>query len=175
MEEEYSRRKQQRPTSTSNKTILIVILLLIINTFVLAILLFLNVQATSKQETRLENIEKQVSLLDKEKKTNNSATSTDSTKQNDSISESSTKISSSNDTSSTIESSKQAVQTTPSSENNEDATEPTTAHAATTYTVQSGDTLSAIAEKNNLSLQDLMTKNSLTDSTVYIGQVLSLQ
>ncbi|WP_086443808.1 LysM peptidoglycan-binding domain-containing protein [Candidatus Enterococcus lemimoniae] len=174
MEEEYSRRKQQRPESTSKTTIMIVILLLFINTLALGTLLFLNVQANSKQEEQLSNIEKQVSQLDNGQVTPNQATA-DSTEHNVPVRESSTHVSSTDESSSIVESSTQPAQTTPSSEVTERSTEPVTTPQATSYVVQSGDTLSVIAEKNKISLQDLMLKNNLTDSTVYIGQVLSLQ
>ncbi|EOL49905.1 LysM peptidoglycan-binding domain-containing protein [Enterococcus caccae] len=175
MEEEYSRRKQQRPPATSKKTIVIVILLLFLNTLALGLLLFLNVQASSKQEEQLYNIEKQVSQLDKAKVVDDPSTETDSTEHNVPLRESSTQVSSAVESSSSVESSTQPIQTTPSSEVTERSTEPVATPTATTYVVQSGDTLSVIAEKNKISLQDLMQKNNLTDSTVYIGQVLSLQ
>ncbi|ALS01844.1 hypothetical protein ATZ33_10785 [Enterococcus silesiacus] len=179
MEEEYSRRKQQRPASASKFSIVTVILLLLINTIALGVLLFLNVQASSKQETQLNSIEKQVSQLEKGPRATEQADATDNTEHNVPVRESATQPSSINETSSTAESSSQPVQATPSTEvvgqQTERSTEPTTTPAATSYTVQSGDTLSVIAEKNKISLQDLMSKNNLTDSTVYIGQVLSLQ
>lgn len=179
MEEEYSRRKQQRPASDSKFTIVTVILLLLINTLALGVLLFLNVQASSKQETQLNNIEKQVSQLNKGQEPTNQAAVTNTTEHNVPVRESSTQPSSPNETSSTAESASQPVQTSPSSEGAEQqterSTEPASTPAATSYTVQSGDTLSVIAEKNKISVQDLMLKNNLTDSTVYIGQVLSLQ
>ncbi|WP_348921784.1 LysM peptidoglycan-binding domain-containing protein [Enterococcus rotai] len=174
MEEEYSRRKQQRPSETSKKTILIVILLLFLNTLALGLLLFLNVQASSNQEEKLNNIEKQVSQLDRTQGTNDHSIATDSTEHNVPARESSTQVTSAIESSSTEESSTEPIHTTPSSEVTERSTEPTTP-AATSYVVQSGDTLSVIAEKNKIPLQELMQKNNLTDSTVYIGQVLSLQ
>lgn len=180
MEEEYSRRKQQRPGSVSKPTILIVILLLFINTLALGFLLFSNVQARSKQEEQLNSIEKQVSQLDKNQEANKQTTVTDNTEHNVPVRESSKQVNKTKESSSTVESSSQPAQTTPSSsevagQQTESSTEPQVTAAATTYTVQSGDTLSMIAERNKLSLQDLMLKNNLTDSTVYIGQVLSLQ
>ena len=172
LEEEYTRRKQQRPASASKKSIATVILLLIINTLILCLLLFLNVQAESKQDEKLNSIEQQVRQLDQR-----TIVQAESTEKNVPIRESSASTSTSTDSSSssgsnTMESSSQTEDTHSSSEVVQHQTvEPT----ATTYTVQAGDTLSAIAEKNKLSVQDLMTKNNLTDSTVYIGQVLSLQ
>lgn len=172
MEEEYSRRKQQRPASTSKPIVVTVILLLLINTILLGVLLFLNVQTTSKHEAQLNSIEEQVSKLDK-------AQVTDNTEHNVLSSESSTQVSTIDDSNSSTESSSETDQTSASSSEvatqTEPSTEPAQAPAATTYTVQAGDTLSVIAEKNKLSLQDLMIKNNLSDSTVYIGQVLSLQ
>ncbi|WP_086315469.1 hypothetical protein A5821_002954 [Enterococcus sp. 7F3_DIV0205] len=180
MEEEYSRRKQQRPPSSSKGTIFIVILLLFINTLALGILLFLNVQSGSKQEEQLSSIEKLVNQLDKNQVTNNQTAATGNTEHNVPVRETSTQTSKVNESSSTVESTSHQTQTTPSSsdvveQQTERSTEPSVAPTATTYTVQPGDTLSVIAERNKLSLQDLMLKNNLTDSTVYIGQVLSLQ
>lgn len=173
MEEEYTRRKQQRPTSTSKTSLAAVILLLLINTLGLCLLLFLNVQAESKQDEKLSSIEQQVKQLDQ--RTTVQPESYADTEKNVPVKESSTAASTTTESSSsstTMESVNQTEETIPSSEVAQHQTaEPT----ATTYTVQAGDTLSVIAEKNKLSLQDLMTKNNLTDSTVYVGQVLSLQ
>jgi murein DD-endopeptidase MepM/ murein hydrolase activator NlpD len=44
----------------------------------------------------------------------------------------------------------------------------------TVYTVVSGDTLSGIAAKFNLSLQTLMTKNNLTSTIILVGQKLKV-
>ncbi|MEZ4682828.1 MAG: LysM peptidoglycan-binding domain-containing protein [Caldilineaceae bacterium] len=58
---------------------------------------------------------------------------------------------------------------------------PTAVHAAptavqsaqqTTYTVQRGDTLSAIARRYNISVQALINANGLTSTTIYVGQTL---
>ncbi|MGX7244545.1 LysM peptidoglycan-binding domain-containing protein [Enterococcus quebecensis] len=177
MKEEYSRRNQQRPATTSKSSIVIVILLLLINTLALSGLLFLYVQASSKQKTQLDGIEKTVSLL--EQRTNGQTSASETTEHNVPVKESSTQVSKTVETGVTKESSNQSDQTIPSSEvteqQTEHSTEPVTPPAATSYTVQAGDTLSVIAEKNKIPLQELMTKNNLTDSTVYIGQVLSLQ
>ncbi|MEI5993489.1 LysM peptidoglycan-binding domain-containing protein [Candidatus Enterococcus mansonii] len=179
MEKEYSRRKQQRPSSSSKSSIVLVILLLLINTLALGMLLFLNFQANSKQEERLSTIEKHVSQIDKAQGTNTQPSSVAKTEHNVPVKENSTQVSTAQEPESITENSVQPNQTTPSSQAVEQQTEPSAepvvTPAATTYTVQSGDTLSGIAEKNKLSLQELMTKNNLTDSTVYIGQVLSLK
>ncbi|WP_375178629.1 LysM peptidoglycan-binding domain-containing protein [Enterococcus rotai] len=175
MEEEYSRRKQQRPPAASKKTIAVVILSLFLNTLALGLLLFLNVQASSKQEEKFNNIEKQISQLDRAQETNDHSIVTDSTEHNVPARESSTQVTSAIESNSTEKSSAESIHTTPSSEVPERSTEPTTPPAATSYVVQSGDTLSVIAEKNKIPLQELMQKNNLNDSTVYIGQVLSLQ
>lgn len=149
---------------------IIVILLLFINTLALGSLLFMNMQENTKNEERFNNIEKKVSQLDQE--TNKQTPVSEETEQNVLTRPSSTQESQTEQSSSTtVDSTHTADQTTPSSETTTHVAEP----AATTYTVQSGDTLSVIAEKNNISLQDLMAKNNLTDATVYIGQVLSLQ
>ncbi len=45
-------------------------------------------------------------------------------------------------------------------------------YAQTTYVVQRGDTLSAIARRYNISVQTLMSYNGLTNTTIYVGQQL---
>ncbi|MGX7150984.1 LysM peptidoglycan-binding domain-containing protein [Enterococcus ureasiticus] len=175
MEEEYSRRNQQRPASASKPTIITVILLLFINTLALGFLLFLNVQASAKQKEQLNSIEKQVNQLEQAHVTTNQPAVSNNTEHNVPVRESSTQVSTTKESSSTTDDSSQTAQATiPSSEVPDQQTERSTEPAPTTYTVQQGDTLSVIAEKNKLSLQDLMLKNNLSDSTVYIGQVLSL-
>ncbi|WML44248.1 LysM peptidoglycan-binding domain-containing protein [Neobacillus sp. PS3-40] len=46
--------------------------------------------------------------------------------------------------------------------------------AENTYTVQSGDSLWKIANVNSLSVQNVMTYNNLTSTTIYVGQQLIL-
>ena len=58
-----------------------------------------------------------------------------------------------------------------SSQNNSSQTE--TAQDAQ-YTVQKGDTAFSISRRYNLSLEQLMTLNALTDSSVQLGQVLTV-
>lgn len=169
LSEEYSRRKLQHPASTSKPTIAFVILLLFINTLALSVLLFWNVQASSTQVEQLNSIEKQVSQLDQ--RINRQAPVTENTEHNVPVRESSTQSSQS---SSVAESSSQTTSSSEDVQQTQRSSEPVVVPAATVYTVQSGDTLSVIAERNKLSLQDLMVKNNLSDSTVYIGQVLSL-
>jgi len=43
-----------------------------------------------------------------------------------------------------------------------------------TYVVKRGDTLYSIANNNNISLQDLINTNNLTDYELYVGQILKL-
>ena len=45
----------------------------------------------------------------------------------------------------------------------------------TTYTVQEGDNLTIIAEQHNLSLQELMSMNNLSDTNVLIGTILKVR
>ncbi|KNC17685.1 hypothetical protein AC792_14025 [Arthrobacter sp. RIT-PI-e] len=55
------------------------------------------------------------------------------------------------------------------------ATAPAPAPAAGTYTVKSGDTLGAIASRNGVNLQNLLTANNLSmTSIIYPGQKLTL-
>ncbi|WP_201714385.1 C40 family peptidase [Rossellomorea arthrocnemi] len=46
---------------------------------------------------------------------------------------------------------------------------------SSTYTVQSGDTLSHIAVRYNVSVSDIMSWNGLNTSTIYVGQKLSIK
>jgi peptidoglycan DL-endopeptidase LytE len=46
---------------------------------------------------------------------------------------------------------------------------------SSTYTVQSGDTLSHIAVRYNVSVSDIMSWNGLSTSTIYVGQKLSIK
>lgn len=46
--------------------------------------------------------------------------------------------------------------------------------AQTTYTVKAGETLWRVASLNNITVQNLMTYNNLTSSTIHIGQQLTL-
>ena len=50
----------------------------------------------------------------------------------------------------------------------------TTANSSSTYTVRSGDNLSTIAARHNLSLSELMSINNLKSHLIYPGQVLKL-
>ncbi|NRD79284.1 C40 family peptidase [Bacillus sp. BRMEA1] len=54
------------------------------------------------------------------------------------------------------------------------ATQPDTTTISTTYTVQSGDCLSLIAAKYQLTVTQLKTMNNLTSDTIYVGQVLKV-
>jgi len=59
-----------------------------------------------------------------------------------------------------------------SSQNNSSQTE---AIQGAQYTVQKGDTAFSISRRYNLSLEQLMTLNALTDSSVQLGQVLTVR
>lgn len=52
--------------------------------------------------------------------------------------------------------------------------EPDTGAPTNTYTVQYGDTLYSIANNNNISTNDLIDLNNLTDYQLYVGQILKL-
>lgn len=53
--------------------------------------------------------------------------------------------------------------------------ETVTAASAPTYTVQAGDTLFSIAQRNNTTVDELVVLNNLTNvNTIYVGQVLVL-
>lgn len=177
MEEEYSRRKKPRVKPRKNNYFF-VILFLMINLAALSYLLFLNVQAESKFDQQLTVIEKYVSQLDQQVASRIATVTPTSTPlpktgqitENSSIDQT--------EASTTTASHQTVSEESTSASAIEEETTPTVKPevvAATSYTVQAGDSLSVIAEKNNLSLQELMTKNNLIDSTVYVGQVLSLR
>lgn len=46
---------------------------------------------------------------------------------------------------------------------------------ATSYTIQSGDTLSGIARKHNTTVANLKSLNKLSSDTIYVGQKLTIQ
>lgn len=51
----------------------------------------------------------------------------------------------------------------------------TVAHAASTYTVQKGDTLSALADKFNLTVEDLVKSNQITDANmIFVDQQIQV-
>lgn len=52
--------------------------------------------------------------------------------------------------------------------------EPDTGAPTNTYTVQFGDTLYTIANDNNISVDELIRLNNLTDYELYVGQILKL-
>lgn len=52
--------------------------------------------------------------------------------------------------------------------------EPDTGAPTNTYTVQFGDTLYTIANDNNISVDELISLNNLTDFELYVGQILKL-
>jgi len=52
--------------------------------------------------------------------------------------------------------------------------EPDTGAPTNTYTVQFGDTLYTIADDNNISVDELIRLNNLTDYELYVGQILKL-
>jgi LysM repeat protein len=174
LEEEHSRRKQKRPAPPSKFPTKTVILLLLLNTMVLCLLLFLSFQATAKQEDKLSSIEKQVTLLDQnlDKQivpTPASTQPSSSVQEGTSETVQTTESLANDDLSISSDSQQQTIETTPTSSSEQEVNTPST------YIVQSGDTLSGIAEKNQISLEDLMARNNLTDTTVWIGQELAIK
>jgi peptidoglycan DL-endopeptidase LytE len=53
-------------------------------------------------------------------------------------------------------------------------TTPPPSSGSSTYTVQSGDTLSHIAVRYDVSVSEIMSWNNLSSSTIYVGQKLSI-
>lgn len=49
-----------------------------------------------------------------------------------------------------------------------------TTTTTTTYVVKQGDTLDSIAKKNNITIQQLIDLNKITDYELYVGQILNL-
>ncbi|WP_035054104.1 muramidase family protein [Carnobacterium pleistocenium] len=72
-------------------------------------------------------------------------------------------------------SSGEATQNTPVSNDNNVQTPSTGTTSSTSYTVKSGDTLTAIGSKYGVSVENLKTWNSLTSDTIYVNQKLSIK
>lgn len=68
-----------------------------------------------------------------------------------------------------ISGNQQTTNTTSQTTNNN-----TSSNQTTTYTVKSGDTLWGISQKYNTSVNQLMSANHLSDTTIYTGQVLDI-
>lgn len=175
-QEEHSRRQHKRPSESKGPKTLTVLLLLL-NTSALACLLFLNFQSydqSEKQDTRLGTVEYKIDALAQglaTKQTQSSSSSTTSETSNTnttSTTQDTTFNSTSNESTVPTE-----VSETPSSSSEEVASP--TSQEVTSYTVKSGDTLSTIAELHNLTVAELMNKNGLTDSSLYVGQELILK
>lgn len=175
LEKNYSRRSRAGTNYSPYKSWLVIVLLLL-NTVALAtlvVLAFYSFNQSTNQEQRLKTIENKIALLDSNaKKISSSVTETSSAatvKNNPMNTSTSTTTDSStvNTTQSTESVSSEETQKLNQTEVNINSVEKT-------YVVQSGDSLSAIAEKHSLSIEELMNKNNLTDSTVLVGQVLTV-
>ena len=68
----------------------------------------------------------------------------------------------------------QAPQSTAALTNDLAASNPTPAGATTTYTVVAGDSLWGIARKNNTSVQAIQSANALSNTTIQVGQRLTI-
>ncbi|MEG0749207.1 MAG: LysM peptidoglycan-binding domain-containing protein, partial [Carnobacterium sp.] len=58
---------------------------------------------------------------------------------------------------------------------NSNKTDATVSNLAVSYTIKSGDTLSAISSKYGVSLSDLKSWNKLSTDTIYVGQTLTVK
>lgn len=167
LNENASRRTQKKKTKTvRKKSNLPTTLFLIFNIFAFISLLAFGIIVSNKQQEKLTNIEKQVATLNESQRSiPNTATSTPVVSSSNSYEEEQSTSSNSSATPHTEES-------TETSETSQEVID--TPVTPSTYTVQQGDTLSTIAERNNLTVQAIKEKNNLTDDIVYIGQVLEL-
>ncbi|MHC5229025.1 LysM peptidoglycan-binding domain-containing protein [Enterococcus sp. LJL99] len=175
-QEEPSRRQHKHiPEPKGPKTL--TVLLLLLNTTALACLLFLNFQnygQSERQDARLDTVEYKIDALAQgltTKQTQPSSTTNQSSSSSttDTTQETTQALNSSSDEGIVPN---EEQETTPSS--SEEAAAHTTPES-TSYTVKSGDTLSTIAEQHNLTVAELMSKNGLSDSTLFIDQELSLK
>lgn len=201
---DHSRRanRPSQATSSGNNS-LVVVLLIILNLFILSgfVLLFLQSDSQAKGHgLQLSKIEEKMDLLNSNEGTvaqrpnanttgssqstteSSSETSTSEENQGNAVSNANNQTNNSgvgNATSNTENSTNVA-----NNENNDNQhgvfdpntqTNDNTASTSTTYVVQPGDSLSLIAEKHNMSLNDLMTKNGLTDTMVLVGEVLTVK
>lgn len=175
-QEEHSRRHHKRPLEPKGAKTLTVLLLLL-NTSALACLLILNFQSynqSENQESRLDTVEYKIDALAQGLASRQTQTNTkETTKTNKNSSTQNTSQTQTVSSSSDERNISQDVQETPSSSSQEVSSSST--QESTTYTVKSGDTLSMIAELHNLTVAELMSKNDLTDSSLFIGQELSLK
>lgn len=168
MEKGYSRKKKLHTKSSAYGSV-IVILLLLLNTVALGTLVvfaFYSFDQSSVQDQRLKTMENKIALLDNSlKKTSNVALG-NSEKKNLPITNGSNTTNSS-----TKETNQSSVDELNTQELNQTVENSSTSNK--TYVVQSGDTLSNIAEKHSLSIDELMSKNNLTDSVLSVGQLLT--
>lgn len=169
MERDYSRKKKSN-TKSSPSGSAIVILLLLLNTLALGTLVvfaFYSFDQASNQDQRLKTMENKIALLDNSlKKTSNVALG-NSEKNNLPMTNGSNTTNSSTNETNQVSVDEQNTQESNKSEGNS----PT---SNKTYIVQSGDTLSSIAEKHSLSVDELMSKNNITDSILLVGQSLTI-
>lgn len=180
-QEEPSRRQHKRPPEKKGPKSLTIFLLLL-NTSALTCLLFLSFQSydqSEKQNTRLDTVEYKIDALAKGLATRQSQPSS-TTNESSSSSTTTTKTQETSQPQPFNSSSDEGIIPSEEQETTPSSSEESTSHANTTsegtsYTVKSGDTLSTIAELHNLTVAELMSKNGLTDSTLFIGQELNLK
>lgn len=160
------RKKSNLPTTTP---------FLIFNILALISLLAFGIIVSNKQQEKLISIEKQVATLNESQRLIPNTSTNKTTMSSTPVISSSSSFEEEQSTESLVSSTTfQTEQSTEISETSHELEDTPVVVVSNTYTVQQGDTLSTIAEKNNLTVQTIKEKNNLTDDIVYIGQVLEL-
>ncbi|MBL1230796.1 LysM peptidoglycan-binding domain-containing protein [Enterococcus sp. BWB1-3] len=183
MGEKYRSRVSRRDSGAS-ALLVILLLLLLINTLGLGYLAYQTYQASTEksyfneQIVRLEKeIDKIGSVASTAKTTNSSTSSSVAAETNTSDSQETAlgeTVHSSTPPETGIPASDVDVAEGQETDQVQDVIEVAEAEA-TTYIVQPGDALSLIAEQHGLSLEEIMLKNNMVDTTVIIGDVLTVK
>lgn len=177
MEDKHTSRSSRRGGSSSGLSILL-LLLLLINTLGLGYIVYRTYQSDNTQNEFKEQVSRLETEIDKLGKNQSTAAAANTTTPS-----SSQQQSTAPETSST----QSMPQTSVATDNQ--ATEPSASDPAqeqeaanvepqeqpSTYVVQAGDALSLIAEQHGLSLEELMQKNNLSDTTVLVGTELTVR
>lgn len=182
MEDTHTSRSGRRGSGSSGISILL-LLLLLVNTIALGYVVYRTYQAENKQEeftNQVSRLENEIDKLAKGDSTTNVAanntTTSSATATPQQTAEASTAPAETQNSSAT-ENQGQSPQESGDPNNGQqqaDGTQPSQ-ELPSTYTVQAGDSLSLIAENHGITLEELMQKNGLVDSTVLIGAELTIR
>lgn len=181
MEDTHTSRSGRRGSGSSGISILL-LLLLLVNTLALGYVVYRTYQAENKQEEFTNQVSRLENEIDKLAKGNSTAnvaannTTTSSAAPPQQTTEASA-APAETQSSSAAENQDQSPQESGDPNNGQqqaDGTQPSQ-ELPTTYTVQAGDSLSLIAENHGITLEELMQKNGLVDTTVLIGAELTIR